>query len=159
MLFPWTYPQWQQLVQRVTEQRLPHAMLFTGIEGVGKLQIAYQFAQSLLCEHPDDDHMPCQQCRSCTQFDGKTHPDFHLLEPEEEGKAIKVDQIRELIDKFALASHYQRYRVAIISPAESMNLSAANSLLKSLEEPPKNTMIILVSSHSTLLPPTKYGRR
>lgn len=158
MLFPWTHSQWQQLVQRVAEERLPHAMLFCGIEGLGKLQVARQFTQSLLCEQPNDDHMPCQTCRSCTQFNAKTHPDFHLLEPEEEGKAIKVDQIRDLIEQFALASHYQGYRVAIISPAESMNLAAANSLLKSLEEPPENTLLILVSSHSALLPQTILSR-
>lgn len=158
MLFPWTHSQWQQLIKRVTEQRLPHAMLFCGIEGLGKLQVAIQFAQSLLCEHPGDDLAPCQSCRSCTQFNARTHPDFHMLVPEDEGKAIKVDQIRDLIEQFGLASHYQRYRVAIISPAESMNLAAANSLLKSLEEPPENTLIILVSSHSALLPSTILSR-
>jgi len=156
--FPWTLSQWQQLRQRVSEDRLPHAMLFCGIEGLGKLEIARQFAQSILCEQPDDNGEPCQVCRSCSQFISKSHPDFYLLEPEEEGKAVKVDQIRGLIGHFNLASHYGRYRVAIISPAESMNLAAANSLLKSLEEPPENTLIILVSSHSATLPSTILSR-
>jgi len=158
MIFPWTLSQWQQLVQRVNEKRLPHAMLFCGIEGLGKLDIARQFAQSLLCQQPDDNFMPCSQCRSCTQFEANSHPDFHFIEPEEEGKAIKVDQIRGLTEQFGLAAHYASYRVAIISPAESMNLAAANSLLKSLEEPPENTLIILVSSHSASLPSTILSR-
>lgn len=156
--FPWTLSQWQQLVQRVSEDRLPHAMLFCGIEGLGKLEIAQQFAQSILCEQPDDNGESCKVCRSCSQFTAKSHPDFYLVEPEEEGKAVKVDQIRGLIGNFSLASHYGRYRVAIISPAESMNLAAANSLLKSLEEPPENTLIILVSSHSAALPSTILSR-
>jgi len=158
MIFPWALSQWQQLVQRVNEQRLPHAMLFCGIEGLGKFDVARKFAQSLLCQQPDDNHMPCNQCRSCSQFEANTHPDYLFIEPDEEGKAIKVDQIRLLVDQFGLASHYGAYRVAIINPAESMNLAAANSLLKSLEEPPDNTVIILVSSQSASLPSTILSR-
>ena len=158
MLYPWTHSQWQQLVQRVREHRLPHAILFGGIEGLGKFQLATQFAQSILCEHPDKEFHSCQSCRSCIQFTANTHPDFILIEPEEEGKAIKVDQIRKLTEQFGLASHYQGYRIAIINPAESMNLAAANSLLKSLEEPPERTLIILVSSNSALLPSTILSR-
>lgn len=155
---PWTLSQWQQLVQRVSENRLPHAMLFCGIEGLGKFEVARQFAQSLLCEQPDDKHVACKQCRSCTQFIAKTHPDFQQIEPEEEGKSVKVSQIRGLTEQFTLSSHYGRYRVAIIRPADAMNLAAANSLLKSLEEPPENTLIILVSSDHASLPSTILSR-
>ncbi len=155
---PWTLSQWQQLVQRVNENRLPHAMLFCGIEGLGKFDVARQFAQSLLCEQPDDNHLACKRCRPCRQFIAKTHPDFHQIEPEEEGKPVKVAQIRGLIKQFTLSRHYGRYRVAIIHPAEALNLAAANSLLKSLEEPPENTLIILVSSHHASLPSTILSR-
>jgi len=158
MHFPWTHSQWQQLKQRVKEHRLPHAMLFCGIEGLGKYNIAIEFARALLCEQPDEEFIACGKCRSCTQFDASTHPDFLLLAPEEAGKAIKVDHIRSLIQQFELASHHGGYRVAIINPADAMNLSAANSLLKSLEEPPGNTLIILVSATPSSLPTTILSR-
>jgi DNA polymerase-3 subunit delta' len=100
MRFPWTLSQWQQLIQRVTEKRLPHAMLFSGVEGLGKYDVAVDFARSLLCDRPLDNFMACGQCRSCIQFEAATHPDFLLLSPEEEGKQIKIDQIRDLIQQF-----------------------------------------------------------
>jgi DNA polymerase-3 subunit delta' len=158
MIYPWAYSQWQQLVQRQTEGRLPHAMLFNGIEGLGKRQVAHKFAMALLCERPDEQFMPCGNCRSCTQFRANSHPDFHLIEPSEAGKAIKIDQIRSLIDRFSLAGHYGRYRVAIIDQADSMTLAAANSLLKSLEEPPERTLLILVTSSCSTLPATILSR-
>jgi len=158
MIFPWTHSQWQQLIKRYQQQRLPHALIFNGLSGLGKLEFARQFAKSILCESPDENGHACQSCRSCTQFEADTHPDFHQLEPEEIGKALKIDQIRGLIEKFSLASHYNRHRVAILSPAEDMNQAAANSLLKSLEEPPANTLIILVTSQRSALPATILSR-
>jgi DNA polymerase-3 subunit delta' len=158
MHFPWTHSQWLQLVRRVTEKRLPHAMLFCGIEGLGKYEIAFEFSRALLCDQPDDNYIACGRCRSCTQFAASTHPDFHLVAPDEDGKPVKVDQIRELIQQFELVSHHGGYRVAIINPADAMNLAAANSLLKSLEEPPENTLIILVSANVPALPATILSR-
>lgn len=87
-----------------------------------------------------------------------THPDYQLIAPEEQGKQIKVDQIRDLIGQFSLASHQGGYRVAIISPAENMNISAANSLLKTLEEPPSDTLLILVCERPSALPLTVLSR-
>jgi DNA polymerase-3 subunit delta' len=133
-------------------------MLFSGVEGLGKYDVAVDFARSLLCDRPLDNFMACGQCRSCIQFEAATHPDFLLLSPEEEGKQIKIDQIRDLIQQFQLVSHSGGYRVAIINPADAMNLAAANSLLKCLEEPPENSLIILVSSNITALPATILSR-
>lgn len=158
MIHPWMHSQWQQLMHRYAQQRLPHALLFYGLQGLGKRAFAKQFANAILCETPEQDGQACGQCRSCTQFRAQTHPDFHMLEPDEPGKALKVDQIRQLIEHFSLARHYQRYRVAILCPADAMNTAAANSLLKSLEEPPGNTLIILITSQRRRLPATILSR-
>lgn len=159
MRYPWTQAQWQQLQQSRQAQRLPHAILLAGPDGLGKRDFARDLAQSLLCEQPATDGSACGQCRACARYLADTHPDMFMLEPEETGKAIKVDQVRELIRQFALASHRESgYRIAIVQPAERMNLAAANSLLKTLEEPPANTLIMLLSASPSLLPATILSR-
>jgi DNA polymerase-3 subunit delta' len=156
--FPWTREQWAQVQQRRQQGVLPHALLLAGPAGLGKSQFARDLAQSLLCEQPAADGMPCQTCRACARFIASTHPDMFMVEPEEPGKAIKVDQIRELISQFALATHQGGYRIAIVQPANQMNLAAANSLLKTLEEPPPGSLIMLISASPSLLPATILSR-
>jgi DNA polymerase III subunit delta' len=158
MRYPWTSHQWQQLQQRRQAQRLPHAILLAGPQGLGKGEFALDLAQGLLCEQPGQDGSPCGQCRACARFLASSHPDLLKLEPEEPGKAIKVDQVRELIRQLTLTSHQGGFRVAIVQPAERMNLAAANSLLKTLEEPPADTLIILLSASPSLLPATILSR-
>jgi DNA polymerase-3 subunit delta' len=158
MRYPWTHEQWQQLQLRRQQQRLPHALLLAGPAGLGKTEFARDLANSLLCEHPGQDGSPCLQCRACARFAAMTHPDFLVVEPEEAGKAIKVDQIRDLISQFVLASHQGGYRIAIVQPAEQMNLAAANSLLKTLEEPPPESLLLLISASPSLLPATILSR-
>ncbi len=156
--YPWLVSQWQTLNQRLTQQRLPHAVLLSGLSGLGKQAFAQAFAQRLLCETPLSNGVACGECRSCVQFQAQSHPDFLCVVPEETGKAIKIDQIRALISNLGLASHYGQYRVAMIAPAEAMNLAAANSLLKSLEEPPPQTLLLLVTSQPSRLPATIRSR-
>jgi DNA polymerase-3 subunit delta' len=158
MPLPWTAQQWAQVQARRQAERLPHALLLAGLPGLGKSQFARELAQSLLCEQPADDGMACQQCRSCARFAAGTHPDFFQIEPDEPGKVIKIDQIRELTQRFTLASHQGGERIAIIQPAEQMNLAAANSLLKCLEEPPAGTLMLLISVNPSLLPATILSR-
>ena len=157
MIYPWTHSHWHRLIQTAADDRLPHAMIFSGHDGLGKLKIANAFAHFLLCDSPVN-NLACNQCRSCVQFNARTHPDFNTIEPEETGKQIKVDQIRALINGFSLARHHNSHRIAIISPADAMNLSAANSLLKSLEEPPEQTLIILITARISNLPATIKSR-
>lgn len=158
MRYPWTVEQWNQVHRREQESRLPHALLLAGPPGLGKSQFARDLAQSLLCHQPAADGAACQHCRACAQFSAATHPDIFMIEPEEAGKAIKVDQIRDLISRFALATHQGGYRIAIVQPAEQMNLAAANSLLKTLEEPPSGTLIMLITATPSLLPATILSR-
>ena len=157
-LLPWQGAQWEKIVQIRLDNRLPHALLFSGPQGIGKAQFARFFASSLFCFSPSKDYVPCGKCKTCELFVAGNHPDIRLIEPEEEGKQIKVDQIRELIDFINLKSQYERYKIAIINPADAMNRSAANTLLKTLEEPPEQSILILLSHRPNLLPVTIRSR-
>ncbi len=154
----WHQQQWRQLQLRRGQQQLPHALLLTGEAGIGKAEFAVQFARSLLCEQPDAQGHACQQCAACQRFNAGSHPDLLRVEPEEAGKPIKVDQIRQLIGETALASHYGGYRVLIMDPADAMNSNAANSFLKTLEEPPADSVLLLVSALPSRLPATIRSR-
>jgi len=146
-LLPWQIEQWQQLVERYRQGKLPHAILLSGPSGIGKQQFATQFADSLLCNEPTDTGAACGQCRSCLLVKADSHPDITKIEPEETGKAIKVDQIRELSNFTVMSAHVNHgYKVVVLDPAENMNRAAANSLLKTLEEPAENTVLLLVTS-------------
>ena len=155
---PWLEPAWQQLNRARLQSRLPHALLLTGSEGVGKQLLAERIVHALLCESPDQQGNPCGQCAACGWLAAGTHPDFLRLEPEEAGKAIKVDPVRSLCTGLGITSHGGRYKVAIVSPAEAMNINAANSLLKTLEEPTANTLLILASAAPGRLLPTVRSR-
>ena len=157
-MYTWLEDSWQQLNQARLQGRLPHALLIKGQDGVGKQALALQTAAALLCEQPDTDGNACGRCSACGWLQAGTHPDLFQLEPEEAGKAIKVDQIRELGGKLAMTSHGGHHKVAIIRPAEAMNVNAANSLLKTLEEPAADTLILLLSAAPGRLPATVRSR-
>ncbi len=174
MKFPWHQQSWEALVRLV--DRLPHALLIHGVPGIGKLAIAERFAQFLLCEARTSDGEPCGKCEGCRWFVAGTHPDVRRVEPEilarrlpEEEEApsqrpakpsseIKVEQVRELADFLGLGSHRGRLRVALVHPAEDMNVHAANALLKGLEEPPSSAVFVLVSHRPARLLPTVRSR-
>jgi len=146
-IFPWQAEQWQQLVSRKQRGQLPHAILLSGAEGLGKHQFAEQFAESMLCHNNGVNGEACGECRGCLLVKAGSHPDIKRIEPEEAGKAIKIDQIRALTSFTVLNAQFDHgYKVILIGPAENMNRAAANSLLKTLEEPTKNTIIILLTS-------------
>ena len=156
-MYSWQTSNWQKLTSSRNNNRLAHGLLFYGPAGIGKKDFATEFAQWLICEQPSADNA-CGKCKSCQLIQGGTHPDFLHITPEEEGKAIKVDQIRELIEKMSLKKHGQGHRVIIISPADALNTNASNSLLKTLEEPPANTVLILVSDKPSKLMATIRSR-
>lgn len=150
--YPWQLAEWQQLVQLIAGKKLPHAMMFAGPRGIGKRHLADALAQLLLCDAPVEG-TACGRCRGCELNKAQTHPDLLWLEPEEVGKAIKVDQVRELTESLGKTAQQGGYKVVIIEPAEAMNGNAANALLKSLEEPAANTLLVLVAhSPSSVLP-------
>ena len=144
----------------------PHALLISGPGGIGKRTLALNFARSLLCESPRADGLACGTCASCRYIAAGQHPDLQLVEPftiEDDGEvklldAIPVDRIRALIDWAFVTSHRGRAKVAIIVPAESLNGAAANALLKTLEEPPPDTFLLLVSHQPGRVPATLRSR-
>lgn len=156
-MFSWQISNWQKLTNSQKNNRLGHGLIFHGSAGIGKKAFATEFAHWLMCEQSLDDKT-CGRCKSCQMLQGESHPDLLYLSPEEEGKAIKVDQIRNLIEKMSLTNHGLGYRVIIISPADALNINASNSLLKSLEEPPENTILILVTDKPSKLMATIRSR-
>lgn len=156
-IFPWQRVLWQGLMQRLHEDRLPHALLLTGPRGVGKEFFAREFTRAVLCEHPHTEK-PCGTCRGCLLNHGGTHPDNHWVGLLEDKKVIGVDQVREISASLTMKAHYSGYKVVVISPAEHMNPQAANSLLKTLEEPAPRSLLILVASNVTALPATLRSR-
>lgn len=152
---PWHDDIWSKLTGDTS--KLPHAILFSGQAGIGKAHLAKRFATFLLCDSPIEKEA-CGICKSCKLLEAGTHPDYILITPEEKKKIISVDQTRELSRQLQLKSHIAKRKVAIIHPAESMNVNAANSLLKILEEPPLNNIIILVTSKFSHLAMTIKSR-
>ncbi len=169
-MYTWHKTQWDKLLQRKTS--LPHAILLHGRAGVGKHAFAESFSQALLCKQPTVSGHTCGQCQSCAWLKEGTHPDFKLVTLEDDDGArstakkkigkksqISVAQIRELYEYLSLSTHQvEGYRVILISPAETLNLASANALLKMLEEPPANTLFLLVTSQPQRLLPTIISR-
>jgi len=156
--YPWQQPQWQKVQQQRAVDKLPHALLMTGHEGLGKLDFAQQLAHSLLCNQIDENGFACGHCAACKLIEVDTHPDLFVLQAQERGKTIKVDDVRQLSSKLNMTSQYGGYQVAIIVDAHDMNINASNSLLKTLEEPTNNALLILVSSNPQKLPVTVRSR-
>jgi DNA polymerase-3 subunit delta' len=158
MIYPWQQGLWEMVQRARQDNHLPHALLFTGENGCGNGDFIETLAQSLLCLTPASDGMPCGHCRSCQVFAAQAHPDFARVGLQEERQAILIEQIRDLNHFLGLSRSYSPLRVAVIAPAERMNVNAANSLLKSLEEPAANTHILLLTDNPGSLLPTIRSR-
>ena len=152
--FAWQAGVWQQLAGRAQHA---HAYLLHGPSGIGKRALADRFMAFLLCQSPKALEA-CGQCKSCHLLAAGTHPDNFVLEPEEADKPIKVDQVRELVDFVVQTAQLGGRKVVLLEPAEAMNLNAANALLKSLEEPSGNTVLLLISHQPSRLLPTIKSR-
>ena len=157
-LYPWLEPYRLTIATAVAQGRLPHALLLTGLTGVGKGVLAEAIARQLLCEAATLEAGPCGHCAACAQINAGSHPDYIKVQLEEDASVIKVDQIRWLAEKLAFSSHQGGYKVAVLDPADKMNINAANSLLKTLEEPSDNTVLVLVCERASQLPPTVRSR-
>lgn len=156
MSLPWLEPAMATLRSAHAADRLPHGLLLHGSRGIGADAFALWVAQLALCTARDG--APCQRCPSCTRVAAIQHPDLHWIAPVEESKQIRVEQVRELCAELTLTSHSQGYKVAVLTPADSLNANAANALLKTLEEPPARTMLILAASQPSRLPATIRSR-
>lgn len=185
MIYPWQKADWSRITRNPGQTH--HAWLLIGRSGIGKREFALKYAQYLVCQRTSSTQtLPCGDCQNCRLFEAGTHPDFHVITTEAEavngrstlisqyseryqdsrerdrktkpGRIISIDQIRRLIDRFSTHTHISAVRVALILPADRMNINAANALLKLLEEPPSSTVFILVSAESGRLPSTIRSR-
>lgn len=146
-----------ELMQQATDQRLPHALLLSGPAGIGKLRLARAFLEALLCQQPQAG-LACGRCQSCHLAAAGSHPDLALVMPEEKSKVIKIDQVRDLVSFYSKTAQYGGRRVALLSPAESMNRNAQNALLKTLEEPGAGAFLLLLCDQPSRLLPTVRSR-
>ncbi|MDH5178538.1 MAG: DNA polymerase III subunit delta' [Gammaproteobacteria bacterium] len=157
-IYPWQEEQWRQLQERDNQARLPHALLFAGMRGIGKFDFAVALSKALLCAQPIVTGEACGACKSCLLFTTDNHPDYKPIVPEDTGGVIKIDQIRELISWLGLHSHFGGKRIVLLAPADAMNAAAANALLKTLEEPQPNTLLLLLTDRPHRLPATIRSR-
>ncbi len=180
-VYPWHQPQWRELLQR--KAALPHALLFRGREGIGKLDFVRKLAQSLACERAATDGAACGECQSCRWFAASSHPDYRELQPEalraaesqsdpldsseseqpaagkrKPSQEIRVEDVRGLQDFINLTAHRRGGKTIVFYPAETLNPNAANALLKNLEEPPPGTRFMLIAHRPSYLPATIISR-
>ena len=163
-LAPWQHRVLDGALASLADGRLGHALLFSGAPGMGKAEVAMRLSRRLLCSSPGADGLACGQCRACQLFAAGTHPDFKFTSyiPNEKGDKLRselvVDQMRELGHWFSLTPQMGRAQVAMITPAHAMNNSAANALLKTLEEPSRDRYLLLVTDRPGRLPATIRSR-
>lgn len=180
---PWQQRAWQTVSDARARNQLHHAWLLSGAEGVGKLHFAQAWVAALLCQTPSPPDTACGHCGSCKMLASGGHPDAHLLSndghlglssaPSGQADAglsywtpkgssmrrdIVVDAVRSLIEKFTVASHRGGLRAVVIAPAGDLSESAANALLKTIEEPPANTLLLFVSVFPQMLKQTIRSR-
>jgi len=156
-LYPWHREAQLRLMTALNNHQLAHAWLFCGPEHLGKLDFALAFVSSLLCEKPRETGA-CGDCSGCRLLKAGTHSDLRILTLEEDSKQIKIDQVRDFLEWAVQSTQAGGFKTAIIWPAERMNRNAANALLKYLEEPAGNRVIILVTHQPDRLPATIRSR-
>jgi DNA polymerase III subunit delta' len=177
MIYNWQFKLWRRFLDLAP--KFPHALLLLGPRGVGKFEFARAAAKFLLCQRAAAGlSKACGECVACQLLAQGNHPDFFLIQPESESteaaegeaepsagekkkkpsKQIKISQIRDLLDSIQTGTHQGGRRVILLAPAESMNTATANALLKTLEEPPPDTVMLLVSSEPDRLLPTIRSR-
>ena len=161
---PWQAGLWMRLQTARSAGRLAHAMLLAGPRGVGKHRFAQRLAASLLCESPDTGGDACGRCRGCAQERAGTHPNRIWLEREyneksgKEKRDISMEQLRQMMERLTLSTHYAQSRVIVIDPAEALNTAGVNALLKTIEEPPANSHVLLISERPMALAATLRSR-
>lgn len=162
MKYPWLAPVWTEYAERLESGRMAHAILLSGPEGTGKLELARDIVASLLCLGSGP--AACGTCRSCQLLQSGAHPERHVLTFETKNNSnelrteLVIDQIRRLIESLQLTNTISRRKVALLHPAEALNRNAANALLKTLEEPPGDAVLMLVAHDASRLPATIRSR-
>jgi DNA polymerase-3 subunit delta' len=154
---PWLAGARTRLRDMLSAGRLPHGLLIQATAGLGAQILARWTVQLVMCTGATPDR-PCGACKSCRQLQADTHPDLIWVQREEDARQLRVEQIRDLSAALALKSHGGGYKAAVIAEADFMNANAANALLKTLEEPPQDTLLVLCSARPSRLPATIVSR-
>ncbi|WP_312699552.1 DNA polymerase III subunit delta' [Sedimentibacter sp.] len=144
----------KSLINSINNNQISHCYIFEGPKGMGKYDLALVFAQALLCKNKDD--APCNKCSDCLKVNSANHPDLHVINTDE--TTIKREEIDELISSVYKKPYEADRKIYIIKEAQEMTTQAANTFLKTLEEPPENSVMILLTSNSNLLLPTIVSR-
>ena len=147
----------EALQRSIAANRVAHAYLFEGIAGCGRRTTALTLIAALFCHQPLAQGA-CGNCPSCKKLATGNHPDLHLLQPLPDKRDISIEQVRELQQMLSLRPFESKRKACLIEPAERMSIGAANSLLKTLEEPPGHGLLILLTSQADLLLPTVRSR-
>ena len=156
MIFPWFEQFERDVGLRLTQRKLHHALLLKGQQGIGKHALASALAKHILCKTLGQNYTACGKCQSCQLYDAGNHPDFQWLTTDK--SQLGVDTIRAAIDKLQSKSQLGHNKVLVIPNCHQMSESAANALLKTLEEPTANTYILMVTHQHTRLLPTILSR-
>ncbi len=146
------------LKQHLLHGDVRHAYLFSGPPGIGRRSLALAFAQAVNCQQLSAEAKPCGTCRVCRQMSKMQHPDLSVVEPETEGGMIKVDAIRGLQRSLALSPYEAKYRIALLLNFQRANANAQNALLKTLEEAPRQVILLLTADSPDNLLPTISSR-
>lgn len=161
---PWHDAIWRQTQDAARVGRLAHALLLAGPTGVGKRTFARRLAASLLCEARLADGAACGVCRGCAQFAAGSHPNLIWIvrefneKTDKEKRDISIGQMRTMMETLSLSSHYGGARVVVIEPADALNTHGVNAVLKTVEEPPPGSHILLISERPMELAPTLRSR-
>lgn len=155
---PWHQDLWGRVVVLQRAARLPHAMLLSGPEGLGKACFAQRLAATLVCAHSDATGDACGRCRDCMTQSAGSHPDVITVEPEEPGRQIPIDMIRSAISRSVLTADAASAKILLVTPADRLSRGAANALLKTLEEPVPRTFLMLITPNPHQLPATIRSR-
>ena len=158
---PWLTENKESFIKQLHCQTLPHAMIFSGVTGAGKRDLGDWLSQRLLCQNKQNKlgeyrNAPCYQCKNCNLFEQRTHPDHRLIQGA--SSSIGIDQIRSVSRFFEKTAQLGENQVVIIEDADTMTESAANALLKTLEEPTNNSFILLLAKDAQRLLPTITSR-
>jgi DNA polymerase-3 subunit delta' len=150
----WLTPTWQALSNLHQSKKVPHAILLVGPQGIGKTQLRQAFEQLLLCQQPSD--QACGHCRGCFLYQQQSHPDFHVFGQED--TTVGIDDVRNVTQFLSQTAHQNGRKVISLLNIESLHVNAANALLKTLEEPPADSVLILVTKNTRTLLTTIRSR-
>lgn len=155
---PWLQGLWQQLQDEHSRNKLPQAVLLYGPDGSGKGDFIEAFGRWVLCQGDKASQPACGQCAACRQLDAGSHPDWLSIAILEDKREILIDQIRDFCADIQLTASTRQGRVGLIWGADHLNSHAANALLKTLEEPPSGTLLLLIATRQSRVLPTIRSR-